>query len=140
MLILVAIFQAVTPCAAREAQKRVRRCARLLRRGIKKRRLLLEHRNEREREREREREKRAMARGDRARRRSRHLRRCRSCSASAMAFRVLVTGVLTAGAVALYRQFQSIISALMLPDQYILDTERESEHAGRIAELKISSL
>jgi hypothetical protein len=81
-----------------------------------------------------------MARGDRARRRSHHLRRCRSCSASAMAFRVLVTGALTAGAVALYRQFQSIISALMLPDQYILDTERESDHAGRIAELKVSSL
>ncbi|CAK9250300.1 unnamed protein product [Sphagnum jensenii] len=81
-----------------------------------------------------------MARGDRARRRSHHLRRCRSCSASAMAFRVLVTGALTAGAVALYRQFQSIISALMQPDQYILDTERESDHAGRIAELKISSL
>ncbi len=50
LLILVASFQAVTPCAAREAQKRVRRCARLLRRGIKKRRLLLEHRKERERE------------------------------------------------------------------------------------------
>jgi hypothetical protein len=57
-----------------------------------------------------------------------------------MAFRVLVTGALTAGAVALYRQFQSIISALMLPDQYILDTERESDRAGRIAELNVSSL
>jgi hypothetical protein len=57
-----------------------------------------------------------------------------------MAFRVLVTGALTAGAVALYRQFQSIISALILPDQYILDTERESDHAGRIAELKVSTL
>jgi hypothetical protein len=40
----------------------------------------------------------------------------------------------------LYRQFQSIISALILPDQYILDTERESDHAGRIAELKVSTL
>lgn len=69
-------------------------------------------------------------------------RRSRSCSAIAVAVRVSLFGAATAAAIALYRQFRSIVYSFA--PSFVRELENgedsESNRAGRLAELRVAKL